>query len=152
MLKRIGISAAAIYAGQFEEMFKDIEEGGIFSIIFTSPESMLATDRWRRFLLSATFTSNWVCVAFDEAHCIAHWLVFPHSPKFFAVKFADGKLGLNKVAVTAVDCCCLYLYCQCRGRTAVIMRMKLSVFGMLGNICFNNAEFMFSEIMIYCLN
>ena len=98
-LKKIGISAAAIYAGQSEEVLKDIEEGGIFSIILTSPESMLATDRWRRFLLSATFTSNCVCVAFDEAHCIAHWLVLPHSPRFFAVKFAEGKLGLNKMAV-----------------------------------------------------
>ena len=94
--KKIGISAATIYAGQSEEALKDIKEGGI---ILTSPESMLATDQWRRFLLSVTFTSNCVCVAFDEAHCIAHWLVLAHSPRSFAVKFAEGKSCLNKMAV-----------------------------------------------------
>ena len=75
-LKDIGINAAAIYSDQSEEVLKDIKEGGIISIIFTSPESMLATDRWRKYLSSTAFSEDCVCVAFDEAHCIAQWLVF----------------------------------------------------------------------------
>eukprot|EP00795_Rhopilema_esculentum_P010124 gene10124-18787_t len=72
-LRALGINTAAIYADQSEEVLLEIENGGVYNIIFTSPESMLATCRWRRFLSSTAFKDYCVCVAFDEAHCIAQW-------------------------------------------------------------------------------
>eukprot|EP00794_Sanderia_malayensis_P014722 gene14722-16256_t len=72
-LKKLGICAVAIYGEQTEDVFKEIEEGGAYTHIYTSPESMLNTGRWRKFLASNTFQNDCVCVAFDEAHCIAQW-------------------------------------------------------------------------------
>ena len=72
-LKEIGINAAAIYADQSEEILQEIEEGYIYSIVFISPESMLGTSRWRKFLQSETFSTLCVGIVFDEAHCIAQW-------------------------------------------------------------------------------
>ena len=40
-LNSIGISAAAIYDGQDEDILKDIENGGIYSLVYASPEAML---------------------------------------------------------------------------------------------------------------
>ena len=44
-LRDIDINAAAIYSDQSEEVLKDIEEGGIFSVIFTSRESVNVGNR-----------------------------------------------------------------------------------------------------------
>ena len=41
-----GISAAAIYSGQDDEVLQNIEDG-VYSIVYTSPEAFLATKRWR---------------------------------------------------------------------------------------------------------
>eukprot|EP00795_Rhopilema_esculentum_P009805 gene9805-18368_t len=76
-LNALGLKAAAIYADQTEEVLnsilKDDEYGGDFTYIFTSPESMLASEKWRTFLMSTCFQKRCVAVAFDEAHCIAQW-------------------------------------------------------------------------------
>lgn len=72
-LKEVGINAAAIYADQTEEILQEIEEGYIYSIVFVSPESMLGTSRWRKYLQSEIFSTLCVGIVFDEAHCIAQW-------------------------------------------------------------------------------
>ena len=72
-LNSVGVSAAAIFDGQEEEILKNIEEGGVYSVIFASPESMLSIKRWRQLLSSESFTSSCVGVAVDEAHCITQW-------------------------------------------------------------------------------
>eukprot|EP00794_Sanderia_malayensis_P001823 gene1823-2047_t len=73
-LKKLGVNAAAIYAEQDEEVLRDIENDvGVCNLVFTSPESMLGTSRWRKFLLSESFAQYCVGVVFDEAHCIAQW-------------------------------------------------------------------------------
>ena len=74
-LRALGINTAAIYADQSEEVLLESENGGVYNIIFTSPKTMLATCGWRRFLSSTGFKDYCVCVAFDEAHCIAQWYV-----------------------------------------------------------------------------
>ncbi len=74
-LKKAGINAAAIYAEQEESVLEDIETDVVFNVIFTSPESMLGTNPWRKFITSEMFSRYRVGVVFDEAHCIAHWYV-----------------------------------------------------------------------------
>ena len=48
-------------------------ENGIYSLVFTPPESMLATKRWDKILKSQSFIENCVCIAVDEARCISRW-------------------------------------------------------------------------------
>lgn len=73
-LNRIGITAAAIFPEQEESILTDIENGDIYSLVFTSPESILTSNRWRRLLTSESFASSCVAVVFDEAHIIVQWL------------------------------------------------------------------------------
>ena len=72
-LNSIGISAAAIYDGQNEDILKDIENGGIYSLVYASPEAMLCIKRWRQLLSLESIASTCVGVAVDEGHCICQW-------------------------------------------------------------------------------
>lgn len=74
-LKSIGLNAAAVYNGQDEDVLREIEEGGIYFYIYTTPESMLSVKRWQKMLRSPYFTENCVVFAVDEAHYISHWFV-----------------------------------------------------------------------------
>lgn len=67
-----GISAAAIYADQDDETLENIENG-VYSIVYTSPEALLATKRWRSLASSTSFREDCVAIAIDEAHCLVHW-------------------------------------------------------------------------------
>jgi ATP-dependent DNA helicase RecQ len=71
-MSELGISAAAVFQGQDEAVLNDIEDG-IYSLVFTSPESMLASKRWEKILKSESFVENCVGIAVDEAHCISLW-------------------------------------------------------------------------------
>ena len=71
-LNNIGLNAAAIFKDQDECVLKDIEEG-IKNVVFVSPESMIATERWRKLMSSETFSMNCIGIAVDEAHCISTW-------------------------------------------------------------------------------
>lgn len=71
-LEELGISAAAVFENQDESVLADVENG-VYSLVFTSPESMLATKRWEKMWKNQTFVENCVCVAVDEAHCISQW-------------------------------------------------------------------------------
>ena len=70
-----GISTAAIYSGQDDEILQNIEDG-IYSIVYTSPEAFLATKRWRSLASSPSFQEDCVAIAVDEAHCLVHWWVY----------------------------------------------------------------------------
>ena len=67
-----GVSAAAIYSGQDEETLQNIENG-VYSLVYTSPEALLATKRWRSFLTASCFKDECVAVVVDEGHCLVHW-------------------------------------------------------------------------------
>ena len=71
--KSFGISAAAIYDGQDTETLRNIEEGGVYSLIYTTPEAFLGNKRWRILASSQTFREDCVAVVIDEAHCLVHW-------------------------------------------------------------------------------
>ena len=68
----LGISAVAVFKDQGEDVLNDILDG-CYSLIFTSPESMLATKRWGKIWKSQSFMEDCVCIAIDEAHCISQW-------------------------------------------------------------------------------
>ena len=51
--KRLGISAATIYSMQDEQVLQSIEDG-CYSLVYTLPEAMLATKRWRSFVTSSS--------------------------------------------------------------------------------------------------
>ena len=67
-----GISAAGICEGQSEDMCHDIKEGS-YSLLYTSPESLLGKCRWRTLTSSQPFRENCVAVVVDEAHCLVNW-------------------------------------------------------------------------------
>ena len=72
--KNTSVTAAAIFQGQEESVLKDIETGGVYSIIYASPESLLSDNtRWRKLLSSSGLSDYCVGVAVDEAHCIHQW-------------------------------------------------------------------------------
>ena len=68
-LKLTGVTAAAIYDGQDEQVLKDIENGH-YSLVFASPESVLGTERWRRIFSSDYFKDNCEILVVDKAHCV----------------------------------------------------------------------------------
>jgi superfamily II DNA helicase RecQ len=67
-----GISAAAIFDGQDDEVLKNIEEG-VYSLVYTSPECFVGKKRWRTLASSQTFREDCIAVVIDEAHCLVHW-------------------------------------------------------------------------------
>ena len=52
--KHFAISAAAIYEDQDEEILQKSEEG-VYSLVYTSPEALLAKKRWRTLASSRLF-------------------------------------------------------------------------------------------------
>jgi ATP-dependent DNA helicase RecQ len=70
--ERFGISAAAIYSMQDEEILQNIENS-VYSLMYTSPEALLATKRWRSLATSSSFRDQCVAVVIDEEHCLVHW-------------------------------------------------------------------------------
>eukprot|EP00794_Sanderia_malayensis_P001244 gene1244-1373_t len=71
-LKQTGVMGAGIYEGQDEETLKQIEHGE-YSIVYSSPKSILGTERWRRLFDSQYFKENCRYLVIDEAHCMVHW-------------------------------------------------------------------------------
>ena len=69
-MNELGINGAAVFQGQDEAVLDDIENG-IYSLVFTSPESMLATKRWDKILKCQSFVENCVGIGVDETHCIS---------------------------------------------------------------------------------
>lgn len=71
-LKSLNVRAEFVVADQVESVLKEVEAGK-YRLVYTSPESMLSADRWRRMLTSKVYQKILIGVAVDEAHCISHW-------------------------------------------------------------------------------
>ena len=71
-LKATAVPGAAIYESQTQEMLEEIRNGD-YSLVYTSPESMLASDHWRSVLSSEEFRTNCEVIVIDEAYCIVYW-------------------------------------------------------------------------------
>ncbi len=70
-LKRLGISAAAIYSGMFHDEIDAVASGcihGRYKFLYISPERLIA-DNFRDFI--SRLNVNLLTV--DEAHCISQW-------------------------------------------------------------------------------
>ena len=55
-----------------KEMQEDIMKGK-YQLVFSSPESLLGTLRWRALLCESTYTQILVGLIVDEAHCVLKW-------------------------------------------------------------------------------
>ena len=73
--EKTGIAAAYLHNTQDETILRDVENGGLYALVYASPECMLGNNRWRNLLTSKNFRDNCIAVAVNEAHCIAHWYV-----------------------------------------------------------------------------
>ena len=69
-LTELKIKAAAV--GDDKAINTKIENGE-YSVVFTSPESLLGNGRWRSMLSSDIYKKNLIGIVVDEAHCISHW-------------------------------------------------------------------------------
>ena len=71
-LKETAIVGAAIFNGQSNDILEGIENNE-YSLVYTSPENMLASDQRRSILSSDNFRARYEVVIVDEAHCMVHW-------------------------------------------------------------------------------
>ena len=71
-LTSLGLKAAFVGAEQEPAVLQDVAEGK-FMFVFISPESTLASERWRNVLESSIYQRNLVGVAVDEVHCVTEW-------------------------------------------------------------------------------
>lgn len=69
-LRGLGIKAASI--GDDNEENKKILNGE-FTLVYTSPESLLGNSKWRNMLKSRTYQESLIGIVVDEAHCISQW-------------------------------------------------------------------------------
>ena len=85
-MRQYGINAVAIFQDQDEDVLNDILDG-VYSLVYTSPESMLGTKKWEKLWKCQTFMDSCVGIAIDEAHCISQWLVLCFLPATFTFAF-----------------------------------------------------------------
>ena len=85
-MRQYGINAVAIFQDQDEDVLNDILDG-VYSLVYTSPESMLGTKKWEKLWKCQTFMDSCVGIAMDEAHCISQWLVLCFLPATFTFAF-----------------------------------------------------------------
>ena len=71
-LTSLNLRAAFVGAEQEPAVLQGIEEGK-FTFVFISPESTLASERWRKVLESEIYRRNLIGIAVDEVHCVTEW-------------------------------------------------------------------------------
>ena len=47
--------------------------GGRLRLLFSAPEAVVGTDKWKNMLLDSPISKQIVAVAVDEAHCVYKW-------------------------------------------------------------------------------
>lgn len=71
-LQQLGISATSLMDVKNESDYGNVEKG-YFSIIYTTPETIVRSERWRRMLSSDVYSKNLCAIAVDEAHVVKQW-------------------------------------------------------------------------------
>ncbi len=76
-LRSRGVSAAILSGNagvdkQYLASEADIKSG-CFRLLYSCPEAVIGTDRWKQFLLEPPLCRTVVAVAVDEAHCVYKW-------------------------------------------------------------------------------
>ena len=51
---------------------KDVREGR-HRLLFSAPEAIVGTDKWKNMLLDSPVSKQIVAIAVDEAHCVYKW-------------------------------------------------------------------------------
>lgn len=69
-LKKQGISAVSLSETSIND---DELNAGHYTIVYSSPESLLSNDVIRELIGSKVYKERVVGVVVDEAHCISHW-------------------------------------------------------------------------------
>ena len=68
----LGFKAAFVGPDQKPEVLNDIEQSKL-TFVYISPESTLASERWRNTIDSQIYQDRLIGVAVDEAHCVTEW-------------------------------------------------------------------------------
>ena len=76
-LRKRGVSAAILSGNKgIDECLvandEDIEKVK-FSLLFSAPEAIIGSERWRLAMLRPCLRDHVVAVAVDEAHCVSKW-------------------------------------------------------------------------------
>ncbi|XP_066916950.1 bifunctional 3'-5' exonuclease/ATP-dependent helicase WRN-like [Clytia hemisphaerica] len=118
------ISAVAINqtTENLDEVLKDVEDG-IYSLVYTSPESILSKGRLRRLLSSDSFQDHCIGVAIDEAHVMAEWGFADFKKKVFR-KWNSNLIELRSLLGSNI---CFALFTATASRL-----MELNIFESLG--------------------
>jgi superfamily II DNA helicase RecQ len=71
MTKR-GVSA--VYVGDCSEEQRELAVcGGVYQLVYMSPEALLRDEFWRDMLVNPVYRRNLVALIVDEAHCVKKW-------------------------------------------------------------------------------
>ena len=71
-LRQVGISCVSLSDVSTQGDI-DLVEGGFYSVVYATPESLLKNERWRRMLSSNLYQQKVCAIAVDEAHVIKQW-------------------------------------------------------------------------------
>ena len=74
-LREQEVSAAIISGneGVDKELQATEKDLAKYKLLFSAPEAILGTDRWKEMLLKPPLYDEIVAVAIDEAHCVSKW-------------------------------------------------------------------------------
>ena len=77
-LKKRGVSAAILsgHEGIDKDLLAsdtDLGLPGKYSLVFSAPEAVIGSAKWREKLLTSPLHDRVVAVAVDEAHCVSKW-------------------------------------------------------------------------------
>ena len=71
-LQERNVKATHISGHLEKKAVQDIVDGK-FTIVYASPECLLASQLWRKMLVSKIYKNRLIAIAVDEAHCISQW-------------------------------------------------------------------------------
>lgn len=74
-LQMVGITAISLSHIKTSEKIQQVEIGS-FPIVYTTPEGLLKSERWRHMLSNEVYSEKLCGIAVDEAHVIKHWYEF----------------------------------------------------------------------------
>ena len=71
-LRQLGMSCVSLGDASTQGEI-DTVEGGFYSVVYATPESLLKNERWRGMLSSDLYQQKVCAIAVDEAHVIKQW-------------------------------------------------------------------------------
>ena len=100
-LSSLGLQAAYVGGNQHSSVLRDIEQGKV-TFVFMSPESTLASEKWRNVLASDVYQENLIGIVVDEVHCVTEWGTSNNNEKESAFRRWYSRLNELKLLVCDV--------------------------------------------------